>query len=79
MECFGISLRPRWTHTTVIPRYTPIYTQGFRTAPIRCRTLPNLFFAGNHRTFPAVATTGSALQSGEDAAKLCHETVGVML
>jgi protoporphyrinogen oxidase len=75
-ECFDVPLRPRWSHVTIIPRYTPVYAPGFRVAPVRSAQISNLFFAGNFRTFPAVATTGSALQSGEDAAHACHELGG---
>jgi len=35
---------------------------------VRHSRMANLFLAGNHRTFPVLATTGSAMGSGVEAA-----------
>ena len=72
-ENFGVRLRSRWSHLTVIPRYTPVYAPGFCVAPTASGEHSNLFFAGSFRTFPAVATTGVALASGEEAALALHQ------
>jgi len=66
--CFGVPIDPVWYHLERIPCYTPVYRPGFAVAPVRSERLSNLYFAGNFRTFPRVATTGSAILSGEAAA-----------
>jgi hypothetical protein len=48
--------------------YSPVFLRGYRNPPVRSESWPNVFFAGNYRTFPSIASTGTALQSGLDAA-----------
>jgi protoporphyrinogen oxidase len=66
---FGVALRPAWTHTSQIPLYSPIFVHGYRNPAVQHPCLSNLFLAGNHRTFPVLATTGSAMGSGAEAAR----------
>jgi protoporphyrinogen oxidase len=63
-EVFGYDLQPYWTHVARVPMYSPVFRREFRNPPIRSRALPNVWFAGNYRTFPSVASTGTALGSG---------------
>jgi protoporphyrinogen oxidase len=65
---FGRELRPKWSHVSRIPRYSPVFTPAYRNPPVRSSTWRNLYFAGNYRTFPSIASTGTALWSGIEAA-----------
>jgi len=73
---FGIRPEVDWFHLERIRYYTPIYRTGYRNPPVRSAKLENLYFAGNYMTFPDVATTGSALMSGERAAMALHASMG---
>ncbi len=66
---FGFDLEPRWVRVNRVPMYSPIFDRGFRNPPIRSSTFENVWFAGNYRTFPSVASTGTALRSGVQAAE----------
>lgn len=65
---FGVTIRPEWIHTSRIPLYSPVFVHGYQNPPVRHERLLNLFLAGNYRTFPVLATTGSAMGSGVEAA-----------
>ena len=70
---FGVTLKPAWSHTSRIPYYSPVFVRGYGNAPVQSTAHPNLFFAGNYRTFPVLATTGSAMGSGWEAgAAVCR-------
>ncbi len=64
---FGRPLEPVWTHLTRVGLYAPIFDPGYRNPPVRSSTLTNLYFAGNYRTHPSIASTGTALGSGIEA------------
>ena len=66
---FGDRIEPEWTHTSRIPHYSPVFVHGYTNPAVMHPSLSNLFIAGNHRTFPVLATTGSALGAGIDAAR----------
>ncbi len=66
---FGFPFEPGWMHVSRIGVYSPIFHVGYENPPIQSSTFKNLYFAGVHRTFPSVASTGCALQSGLDAAE----------
>ena len=63
-EVFGYEIEPYWTHVARVPMYSPVFRREFRNPPIRSDAMPNVWFAGNYRTFPSVASTGTALGSG---------------
>ena len=65
---FGFDLDPYWTNIARIPMYSPVFTKGYRNPPPRSTTYPNVYFAGNYRTFPSIVSTGTALRSGLDTA-----------
>jgi protoporphyrinogen oxidase len=67
-DLFGFRLEPSWTHISRLPLYSPVFYRGYRNPPLRSRTWTNVYFAGNYRTFPSIASTGTALGSGLDAA-----------
>jgi protoporphyrinogen oxidase len=67
-KIFGQELRPRWSRVSRIPRYSPVFIPGYRNPPVRSATWRNVYFAGNYRTFPSIASTGTALWSGVEAA-----------
>lgn len=67
---FGFDLDPYWTHIARIPMYSPVFTTGYRNPPARSSTYPNVYFAGNYRTFPSIVSTGTALRSGLDTASV---------
>jgi len=66
---FGDRLAPSWTHVSRIPLYSPVFVRGYRNPPVRSARWRNVYFAGNFRTFPSIASTGTALGSGLDAAE----------
>jgi hypothetical protein len=47
--------------------YAPIFERGYRNPPVQSSTFANLYFAGNYRTHPSIASTGTALGSGLEA------------
>ena len=66
---FGFELEPFWTHLARLPLYSPVFHRGYRNPPVRSTTWSNVWFAGNYRTFPSIASTGTALASGLEAAE----------
>jgi len=68
LRLFGAPFEPAWTHVVRLPLYSPVFTRGFRNPPVRSATWRNVWFAGNYRTHPSVASTGTALDSGLEAA-----------
>ena len=68
-EIFGFELSPFWVNVARIPMYSPVFDRDYRNPPVRSETWRNVYFAGNYRTFPSVASTGTALASGLEAAR----------
>ena len=66
---FGDRIEPEWSHTSRISHYSPVFVHGYTNPAVTHPKLSNLFLAGNHRTFPVLATTGSAMGSGIEAAR----------
>jgi hypothetical protein len=66
---FGRPLAPAWTHLTRVGMYAPIFDRGYRNPPVRSSTFANLYSAGNYRTHPSIASTGTALGSGLEAGR----------
>jgi uncharacterized protein with NAD-binding domain and iron-sulfur cluster len=50
-----------------------VFGREYRNPPVRSETWRNVYFAGNYRTFPSVASTGTALASGLEAARAVLE------
>ncbi len=73
---FGTTPQPTWRHLIRIPTYSPIFTCRYRNPPIRSATWQNVWFAGNFRTYPSVASTGTALHSGLEAATALLRELG---
>jgi protoporphyrinogen oxidase len=67
-QVFGFELQAEWTRLVRLPLYSPVFDRGYRNPAVRSRRWPEVFFAGNYRTFPSIASTGTALRSGVDAA-----------
>jgi protoporphyrinogen oxidase len=67
-EIFGFELTPFWVNVARVPMYSPVFRSSYRNPPVRSTTWRNVYFAGNYRTFPSVASTGTALTSGLVAA-----------
>ncbi len=67
-QVFGFELDPVWTRLVRLPLYSPVFHRGYRNPPVRSSQWPQVYFAGNYRTFPSIASTGTALRSGVDAA-----------
>jgi protoporphyrinogen oxidase len=61
---FGFELEPFWTNIARVPMYSPVFRRSFRNPPLQSRSWPNVYFAGNYRTFPSIVSTGTALGSG---------------
>lgn len=66
-EVFGFDFDPFWVNVARVPMYSPIFHRGYRNPPVRSESLRNVYFAGNYRTFPSIASTGTALHSGLEA------------
>jgi len=75
-KVFGKELDPSWTHISRLPLYSPVFDRGYRNLPVRSESWRNVYFAGNYRTFPSVASTGTALGSGLEAARAILEEDG---
>ena len=73
---FGFELTPFWVNVARIPMYSPVFDRQYRNPPVRSDTWRNVYFAGNYRTFPSVASTGTALASGLEAARAVLEDHG---
>ncbi|MGC9982249.1 MAG: FAD-dependent oxidoreductase [Polyangia bacterium] len=69
-EVFGEDLSPRWTQVNRLPMYSPVFLRDYRNPGLHSTRFRNLYFAGNFCTFPSVASTGTALHSGLEAARL---------
>ena len=69
-ELFGGNLNPRWTQVNRLPMYSPVFFRGYRNPGPHSTRFRNLYFAGNFCTFPSVASTGTALYSGLEAARV---------
>ena len=61
---FGFELQPFWVNITRVPMYSPVFHHEYRNPPVKSETCENVYFAGNYRTFPSTASTGTALSSG---------------
>jgi protoporphyrinogen oxidase len=72
----GARLEPTWTHVSRVAMYCPLFDAAWRNPPVRSVTFSNLYFAGNYRTFPSVASTGTALHSGIDTATALLQDLG---
>lgn len=68
-EIFGFELTPTWVHVARLPSYSPIFHPGYENPPARSATWANVYLTGNYRTFPSIASTGTALESGLDTAQ----------
>jgi len=75
-QVFGFELEPLWTTLKRLPLYSPVFHRGYRNPPVCSRSWPQVYFAGNYRTFPSIASTGTALRSGVDAATALLEQLG---
>ena len=75
-QVFGFELEPQWTRLVRLPLYSPVFHRGYRNPAVRSRRWPQVYFAGNYRTFPSIASTGTALRSGVDAAVALLEQTG---
>ena len=61
---FGFEITPVWSKLNRLPMYSPVFYRGYRNPPLRDSRLRNVYLAGNYRTFPSIASTGTALRSG---------------
>ena len=66
---FGYDVTPRWKKLVRLPLYSPVFHRGYRNPPVRSTSWPQVYFAGNFRNFPTIASTGTALASGVEAAE----------
>lgn len=73
-QIFGFDLEARWFNVARVPMYSPVLTRGYHNPPVRSTRHSNLYFAGNYRTFPSIVSTGTALGSGLETAKVVIET-----
>ena len=74
---FGFPLEAHWTQITRLPLYSPVFTRNYVNPPITSSSWQNVLFAGNFRTFPCVASTGTALGSGIETADAILKDAGI--
>jgi protoporphyrinogen oxidase len=75
-QVFGFELQPFWTHVSRVPMYSPVFDRGFKNPPVQSTSCPNIYFAGNYRTFPSIVSTGTALGSGVTTASTVLQGLG---
>lgn len=75
-DLFGFELKDKWMRLVRVPMYSPIFRVGYRNPAVRSERYRNLFFTGNYRTYPSVASTGTALSSGLDTASAILAVAG---
>lgn len=75
-KVLGLDLQPFWTHIARVPMYSPIFTRGYHNPAVRSATWQNVYLAGNYRTFPSIASTGTAMASGLQAAQAILQDYG---
>lgn len=63
---FGLDLQLDWTHLSRVAAYSPIFRPDYRNPDMHSRIWDNLYLTGNYRSYPSVASTGTALQAGLD-------------
>jgi protoporphyrinogen oxidase len=73
---FRMDLQTKWTRLVRVPMYSPVFRVGYRNPPVRSARHTNLFYTGNYRTHPSVASTGTALGSGIATAAAILAEVG---
>lgn len=73
---FARELDPAWYHVARIPMYAPAFVRGYRNPPVRSATHANVYFAGNYCSHPTVASTGTAIASGFQAARALLRDAG---
>jgi Flavin containing amine oxidoreductase len=66
---FGRPLNPSWVKLSRIAIYSPVFVRDYAPPPERSQTAANVYFAGNYAGAPTIASTGSALSSGLEAAR----------
>ena len=71
-KLFGFLLEPLWSHRTLITNYSPRFLKQYENVDHR-GSVRGLYFAGNYMTYPIITSTGSAIESGEAAAKCIIE------
>jgi len=74
---FGVRVRPLWTHVARLNHYSPVFVKGYQNPPPRSRDAENLWLAGNFRTCPTVASTGTAMDSGWETAGVLAQELGL--
>ena len=75
-KIFGFKLRAFWVNVSRVPMYSPIFHRDYRNPPVKSETWKNLYFAGNYRTFPSTASTGTALSSGLETGRVILRDFG---
>ena len=64
---FDLPLDAGWRVVNRVPMYSPVFDRDYVNPPVRSESLRNVYLAGNYRTFPSIASTGTALLSGLEA------------
>jgi protoporphyrinogen oxidase len=73
---FRVSLEPEWRKLNRVAMYSPVFRSDYENPPVRSSTWSNVYFAGNFRTFPSVASTGTAMASGIEAGVAVLDVLG---
>jgi protoporphyrinogen oxidase len=70
-EIYGEELKINWYKINRIPYVSAKFVKGYRNPAIQTK-IDNLLLAGNYRSYPSVTSTGTAIQTGIEAAELLH-------
>ena len=65
-----------WRVVNKVRLYSPVLVPSYANPPVRSVGAPQVFFAGNYRTYPSVVSTGTAMASGFDAAGAMLDAMG---
>jgi protoporphyrinogen oxidase len=65
---FGSEMVAEWEVVNKVSLYSPVLHLDYKNPPLRSTSHPEVFFAGNYRTFPSIVSTGTAMASGFETA-----------
>ena len=68
-EIYGEELKYNWYKINRIPYVSAKFVKGYKNPKIQTK-INNLLLAGNYRSYPSVTSTGTAIQTGIEAAEL---------
>lgn len=68
-EIYNEELKINWYKINRIPYVSAKFVKGYKNPKIQTK-IPNILLAGNYRSYPSVTSTGTAIQTGNEASEL---------